>query len=174
MADDDTLDRIDAKICLIGASGVGKTSLVNRYVAGKFNPATDGTIGASFMTKKMYGAAGLLWRRCLVCVCQFAPPPRGCSFWLIPLVPYRFDITVDSTVDKIKVKLQIWDTAGQVRARALFTRPRDWLNTPAFPMVLCRATTTTITRALLTSFGLPRRSGSVRWRQCTTGAFRAP
>lgn len=43
---------LEAKIVVLGAAGVGKTSLVMRYCKGSFNPAqTASTIGASFMTK---------------------------------------------------------------------------------------------------------------------------
>jgi small GTP-binding protein len=38
--------RMRLKICLVGDRGVGKTSLIQRYVAGKFNPAERGTLGA--------------------------------------------------------------------------------------------------------------------------------
>ncbi len=34
------------KICLVGDRGVGKTSLIQRYVAGKFRPDEKGTLGA--------------------------------------------------------------------------------------------------------------------------------
>lgn len=43
---------LEAKIVVLGAAGVGKTSLVMRYCKGSFNPAqTASTVGASFMTK---------------------------------------------------------------------------------------------------------------------------
>ncbi|MCJ1254551.1 hypothetical protein MMC24_002366 [Lignoscripta atroalba] len=45
---------IDAKVCVLGAQGVGKTSLVQRYVKGTFSPpTTTSTIGASFLTKRV-------------------------------------------------------------------------------------------------------------------------
>lgn len=45
---------LEAKICVLGAQGVGKTSLVHRFVKGTFNPATTtSTIGASFLTKRV-------------------------------------------------------------------------------------------------------------------------
>lgn len=34
------------KVCLVGDRGVGKTSLVRRYIAGKFDPGEQGTLGA--------------------------------------------------------------------------------------------------------------------------------
>ena len=43
---------LEAKIVVLGAAGVGKTSLVMRYCKGTFTPAqTASTVGASFMTK---------------------------------------------------------------------------------------------------------------------------
>ncbi|KAL9615291.1 MAG: hypothetical protein Q9167_000262 [Letrouitia subvulpina] len=48
---------LEAKICVLGAQGVGKTSLVQRYVKGTFTPATTtSTVGASFLTKRVHDA----------------------------------------------------------------------------------------------------------------------
>ncbi|PGH10735.1 hypothetical protein AJ79_05326 [Helicocarpus griseus UAMH5409] len=45
---------LEAKIVVLGAQGVGKTSLVQRYVKNAFNPATtSSTVGASFVTKRV-------------------------------------------------------------------------------------------------------------------------
>ncbi|KAL9003338.1 MAG: hypothetical protein Q9188_003788 [Gyalolechia gomerana] len=45
---------LEAKICVLGAQGVGKTSLVQRYVRGTFTPTTTAsTVGASFLTKRV-------------------------------------------------------------------------------------------------------------------------
>ncbi|RUS88110.1 hypothetical protein EGW08_004163 [Elysia chlorotica] len=41
----------DVKVCLLGESGVGKSSIVMRFVADRFKQALESTIGASFMTK---------------------------------------------------------------------------------------------------------------------------
>jgi len=38
--------RVQIKICLVGDRGVGKTSLIQRYVAGKFHTDEPGTLGA--------------------------------------------------------------------------------------------------------------------------------
>ncbi|XP_041376392.1 ras-related protein Rab-22A-like [Gigantopelta aegis] len=43
----------DVKLCLLGDSGVGKSSIVMRFVADQFKPALESTIGASFMTKTL-------------------------------------------------------------------------------------------------------------------------
>jgi len=43
----------EIKLCLIGDSGVGKSSLVQRFVHDTFNPNLESTIGASFMTKTL-------------------------------------------------------------------------------------------------------------------------
>ncbi|KAI9803114.1 MAG: hypothetical protein M1833_001185 [Piccolia ochrophora] len=46
---------LDAKIVVLGAQGVGKTSLVNRYATNSFTPAsTHSTVGASFITKRVF------------------------------------------------------------------------------------------------------------------------
>lgn len=46
---------IDSKIVIMGSSGVGKTSLLQRYTQNKFDPKnTTLTSGASFITKKIF------------------------------------------------------------------------------------------------------------------------
>ncbi|KAK7061432.1 P-loop containing nucleoside triphosphate hydrolase protein [Favolaschia claudopus] len=46
---------IDSKIVIMGNSGVGKTSLLQRYTLNKFDPKnTTSTSGAFFVTKKIY------------------------------------------------------------------------------------------------------------------------
>lgn len=46
---------IDSKIVVMGNSGVGKTSLLQRYTQSKFDPKnTTSTSGAFFVTKKVY------------------------------------------------------------------------------------------------------------------------
>jgi Ras-related protein Rab-7A len=41
------------KVVLLGESGVGKTSLMNRYVSNKFSNRYKATIGADFLTKEI-------------------------------------------------------------------------------------------------------------------------
>lgn len=41
------------KICIFGDGGVGKTTLVNKYITGKFKTDFKMTIGADFYVKKM-------------------------------------------------------------------------------------------------------------------------
>jgi len=43
----------EVKLCVLGDSGVGKSSIVQRFVHNTFNPSVESTIGASFMTKCM-------------------------------------------------------------------------------------------------------------------------
>ncbi|EPB91575.1 hypothetical protein PS15m_008479 [Mucor circinelloides] len=43
---------LEAKVVILGSQGVGKTSLVIRYIDKTFSPNSTSTIGASFMTKK--------------------------------------------------------------------------------------------------------------------------
>eukprot|EP01089_Gocevia_fonbrunei_P011884 TRINITY_DN2647_c0_g1_i1.p1 TRINITY_DN2647_c0_g1~~TRINITY_DN2647_c0_g1_i1.p1 ORF type:complete len:231 (-),score=29.60 TRINITY_DN2647_c0_g1_i1:86-721(-) len=47
-------DTCDAKVVLLGDSGVGKTSLVHRYVKKTFIDHIPSTIGAAFMTQKLF------------------------------------------------------------------------------------------------------------------------
>jgi Ras-related protein Rab-7A len=48
--------KILLKIIVLGESGVGKTSLLLRYVERKFTMNTKSTIGANFLTKEVEGA----------------------------------------------------------------------------------------------------------------------
>uniref|UniRef100_A0A8C2JGY2 RAB22A, member RAS oncogene family n=2 Tax=Cyprinus carpio TaxID=7962 RepID=A0A8C2JGY2_CYPCA len=41
----------ELKVCLLGDTGVGKSSIVWRFVEDSFDPNINPTIGASFMTK---------------------------------------------------------------------------------------------------------------------------
>mmetsp|Transcript_13033 Transcript_13033/g.24258 ORF Transcript_13033/g.24258 Transcript_13033/m.24258 type:complete len:201 (-) Transcript_13033:1360-1962(-) len=41
----------DVKLVVLGSSGVGKTSLILRFVTENFKAETDSTVGASYMTK---------------------------------------------------------------------------------------------------------------------------
>ena len=41
------------KVCIFGAGGVGKTSLVQRYVTGHFRESTKMTIGADILIKEL-------------------------------------------------------------------------------------------------------------------------
>jgi len=43
----------EIKVCLLGESGVGKSSIVLRFVSDSFKSALESTIGASFMTKRL-------------------------------------------------------------------------------------------------------------------------
>ncbi|ATY63873.1 ras-like GTP-binding protein, putative [Cordyceps militaris CM01] len=48
------MSSLEAKIVVLGAQNVGKTSLVMRYCKGAFNPAQiTSTVGASFLTKRI-------------------------------------------------------------------------------------------------------------------------
>jgi small GTP-binding protein len=41
------------KVCIFGDGGVGKTTLINRYLTGVFDSGSDMTIGVDFRVKKM-------------------------------------------------------------------------------------------------------------------------
>jgi len=51
--DDGRGPQINAKIVILGSSGVGKTALSVRYCEGSFNSQSKATIGASFLTKNV-------------------------------------------------------------------------------------------------------------------------
>lgn len=45
---------LEAKLVVLGDTGVGKTCIVLRYIQGTFSPDTTSTIGAFFLTKKLH------------------------------------------------------------------------------------------------------------------------
>ncbi|RKP15368.1 P-loop containing nucleoside triphosphate hydrolase protein, partial [Piptocephalis cylindrospora] len=47
------MSHLEAKVVVLGSQGVGKTSLVVRYIQKAFSSHSSSTIGASFMTKKI-------------------------------------------------------------------------------------------------------------------------
>ena len=55
MSDDENNEDIQScKVVLIGESGVGKTSIINRYISDTFSPVLTATPGASFTNKKIF------------------------------------------------------------------------------------------------------------------------
>ena len=74
---EDEDDYISCKIVLLGETGVGKTSIITRYIANSFSQVVMTSTGSSFFSKK-----------------------------------------IEINENK-KVKLQIWDTAGQEKYRSL-------------------------------------------------------
>ena len=77
MSDDEENDYIPCKVVLLGEAGVGKTSIITRYVSDTFSQYVMTSTGSSFVSK---------------------------------------NIKLD---ENNKVKLQIWDTAGQEKYRSL-------------------------------------------------------
>ena len=53
MSDDEDNEYILCKVVLLGESGVGKTSILSRYVSNKFSQYTMISTGSSFVTKNM-------------------------------------------------------------------------------------------------------------------------
>ena len=53
MYTDDDEDFITCKVVLLGESGVGKTSIIQRYINNSFNPGVSSTGGANFTSKTM-------------------------------------------------------------------------------------------------------------------------
>eukprot|EP00761_Pharyngomonas_kirbyi_P001133 gb/GECH01001134.1/.p1 GENE.gb/GECH01001134.1/~~gb/GECH01001134.1/.p1 ORF type:complete len:207 (+),score=44.44 gb/GECH01001134.1/:1-621(+) len=46
-------DQVELKVVLVGAMGVGKTSIVSRYINSEFKDYLETTIGASYMSKSI-------------------------------------------------------------------------------------------------------------------------
>jgi GTPase SAR1 family protein len=97
------------QLMMIGDTTVGKTSLLVRYADDDFNESVLATIGIDFKIK-------VLLRPPLAALPGLCPLPAArCG----PVPPPRAQ-TID--LDGKKIKLQIWDTAGQVRRRRPTTR----------------------------------------------------
>ena len=54
MSEEEEKKAIPCKVVLIGESGVGKTSIISRYMTDSFNPAIGSTPGANFTTKTVF------------------------------------------------------------------------------------------------------------------------
>ena len=54
MADDEEKQSIPCKVVLIGESGVGKTSIISRYISNTFSSVLMATPGANFTTKTIF------------------------------------------------------------------------------------------------------------------------
>jgi small GTP-binding protein len=89
------MEIITLKIVLIGDTNVGKTSILNQFIYNKFNNYTESTIGAAFFSKEYD--------------------------FLYSEEDYKlYNINSDKINKKtIKIKLAIWDTAGQEKYNSL-------------------------------------------------------
>ena len=54
MSDSEEKKAIPCKVVLIGESGVGKTSIISRYMTDKFSASLGSTPGANFTTKTVF------------------------------------------------------------------------------------------------------------------------
>ena len=54
MSDTEEKKAIPCKVVLIGESGVGKTSIISRYMTDKFSASLGSTPGANFTTKTVF------------------------------------------------------------------------------------------------------------------------
>ena len=50
---DKKFERVEVKVILLGESGVGKTSIINRYMNNEFSKNEESTIGSTFVSKEL-------------------------------------------------------------------------------------------------------------------------
>ena len=90
------------KVILLGNSGVGKTAIVQRYDKDTFAKTHQATIGASFLSKEVALVDGAQ-------ASEFAFPSQASK---------GLNKTQAQNVAR-RVRLQIWDTAGEEKYRAM-------------------------------------------------------
>ncbi|KAH8092278.1 GTPase [Aureococcus anophagefferens] len=100
----------ECKVVLLGDTGVGKSSLAQRYVTNTFKPYSESTIGASFMSKMILvdGAP---------CKCQIWDTAGQEKYHSLAPMYYRgaaaailvFDITKPASLDKLKAWADLAD-----------------------------------------------------------------
>ena len=61
----------EVKVVLLGDTGVGKSSLVLRFVTNNFKPYSESTIGASFMSKMIMVSGKPIKFQVTSCVISF-------------------------------------------------------------------------------------------------------
>ena len=99
---DDVSSVAEFKVILLGNSGVGKTAIVQRYDKDTFAKTHQATIGASFMSKEVEIAGG------------------GASGFAFPTAAAAGSSSAAAAAGgKQSVRLQIWDTAGEEKYRAM-------------------------------------------------------
>lgn len=54
MSSSSNSNTLNCKVVMLGEAGVGKTSIINRYISNSFNPQNMSTSGASYVSKTMY------------------------------------------------------------------------------------------------------------------------
>jgi small GTP-binding protein len=106
----------ECKVVLLGDTGVGKSSLAQRYVTNTFKPYSESTIGASFMSKMILvdGAP---------CKCQIWDTAGQEKYHSLAPMYYRgaaaailvFDITKPASLDKLKAWVRELQTQGPER-----------------------------------------------------------
>ena len=101
------------KLLLIGDSGVGKSAILMRFADNSFTPSFITTIGCVcvHINNMRWGAH--------TSILQFL---TSCTHtMLLRSILRRIDFKIRTiTLDGKRIKLQIWDTAGQVSAPCLF------------------------------------------------------
>lgn len=182
-----TSDLIEIVGCYGGwftRKGVGKTSLVVRYVEQRFATQQMPTIGASFLSRTMWdrydffrlSSLIILQNNLILCSCQF-PSDLVIIFDLRWFTlgqenvdmnsEFSYFVDTFSWVDEIRIKLQLWDTAGQERFRSLVRNSKFHQNSFAFSINLYRPHHCEFSKKI------PRNLYEIFRHRCTTVALRS-
>ncbi|KAJ5070600.1 ras family-domain-containing protein [Anaeramoeba ignava] len=102
---------VDLKIILLGASGVGKTTFVNKVIYNKFEEKPETTLGASYLEKKYLSSLGSeynfgIWdtagQERFDSISQFYCRNAGCALIVYDITKKETFAKLDRFVDKLQ------------------------------------------------------------------------
>lgn len=114
-------EHLDSKIVLLGSAGVGKSSIVRRYVAGRFEEGAAATVGAAYWTKQAYFVIHTAQATRKI---EQGIEKNGEFFNAEDIIEKHTQMNnnvkfVDNNKIGVRLGMNIWDTAGQERFRSM-------------------------------------------------------